>query len=863
MGLLGEARGEAGAVVPIDWRNGAAAAGAAMNNDELRDAVQAARKAGERHVVVRFARPVTDQQKAAIRAAGVELLASLGTGRAWFARLLHDDVELNALGGANPLQCVERIDRAWKVHPQLAANPRPAWATVSRDNADAVVAMYVLLHRGVDQDLAKLQLEALGAMVRTKLRTVNALVLELPSRRLWEAAAVDDVQWIEAALPPLEAQNDLARVSIGADVLQAPPYELDGSEIHVMVFDTGAADGSHPDLAGRVFSHDASGATQHATHVSGIIGGTGAASAGLFRGMAPNVVIDSYAFEAGGSDIALYNDPGDMEADYDHAINIVGVDLANNSIGSNIAAQGLPCELEGDYSVVSAVVDSIVAGGLGRELLLMWAAGNERIFPANCGQGWRTIPPPATAKNSLVVGAVYSDFDLITTFTSYGPTDDGRTKPDVVAPGCEAAGDNGVTSTNIGGGYMPLCGTSMAAPAVSGVVALLLEDFRAAASAGTADPSPAMIKATLVNTALDLWHIGPDYRHGYGLVRAELAVEQMRSGNAAEGMVEQDEVWESSVIVAPGTTELMATIAWSDPPGQPNVGNALVNDIDLIIVGPDGEFYPWTLNPAQPSADAVRTQPDRRNNLEQVHVDDPTPGIWQLQVIGFDVPEGPQKVALVASSTLVRIDLDVIGGVPSELPSGETSQLALEVEAVGQALLAQSLQVFFRRAGETVFAARSMPSLGGSTYGARLPAAECGETIEFYFSAAGSITGQQFTLPEGPMQPFRALVDDGTLEISISIPVDPFDGENSTDDGGGSTAGAAAGAEPIDAIVVSANRCIDPRPVGDIDENGAVDAFDLALLLGFWDTQEITADFDANWTVDPFDLAILLGNWSD
>jgi subtilisin family serine protease len=857
------AAGDAEPVKPIAWRSGEEADRAVMSLDAQARAAQAARRAGERHVVVQFDRPLRTAEMASLRTHGINLLAPLGN-HAYFARLHEARLDVHAIAALTPLLRLERIEPAWKVHPLLAANPQAAWMVVARDDdepEEARIAIYVLLHRSADQRAAQAQLEALACVVKSTLHTVNALVVELPAARLWDAAALDDVQWIEPALPPFAPQNDLARVSIGADVLQEAPYDLDGSTVRVMVYDAGSADGAHADLAGRVFMHDTSNVTQHATHVAGIVGGTGFESAGLYRGMAPNVIIDSYGFEPDGSGIALYNDPGDIESDYDHAINTVGVALANNSIGSNIAILGLPCELEGDYSVVSAAVDSIVAGGLGRELPVMWAAGNERIFPAICGMGWRTIPPPATAKNSIVVGAVYSDFDVITTFSSYGPTDDGRIKPDVCAPGCEAGGDNGVTSTNIGGGYIPLCGTSMATPAVSGVVALMLQDSRENAPAGSSDPSPAMLKAVLVQTALDLWHAGPDYRHGYGLVQADLAVEHLRSGNCIEAHVSQGEVWETPIVVMPGTAKLVASIAWVDVAGTPNVRGALVNDLDLMLVGPDGEFLPWTLNPMQPGQDAVRTQPDRDNNVEQVAVDEPAPGIWQMQVIGHDVPEGPQKFAVVTGATIVRLEITVPDGVPIALPAGSATQLEVNVATVGQALLAHTLRVHFRLAGQTNFTSRPLQSFGGAAYGARLPAAACGETIEFYFSGAGSINGQQYAPPSGPADPYRALVVAEPIAALLANDVSLVDEVGDPDDDDSSPSGATS-TVTIEGPIVAVDHCINPRPVGDIDGNLSVDAFDLANLLFYWNTDEIAADFDANWKVDGFDLAILLDGWS-
>lgn len=847
----------------IAWRHGDVGARPSMGERDMLKTAHDVRSAGGRHVVVQFGRPVTAEARAALQRRGIELLTPLGSD-AYFAALNDEELRVDAMAVIAPLKRVDAIEPAWKIHELLADGNEPDWAIIRRtEHAQPIVAAYVLLHRDVDGAAARALMQDMGVDVRTVLRTVNGFVIELPLDRVRFVAALDGVQWIEPALPPLGAMNDLARASIGADVLQGPPYSLDGSAVKVMVYDSGTVDGSHPDLAGRVTVHDSVGASQHSTHVSGIIGGTGAESGGLYRGMAPNVHIESYALETFGlGDFVLYDDPGDLEHDYEDAINNVGVDLANNSIGSNVAVLGLPCALEGDYSVVSAIVDSIASGALGRELPIMWAAGNERIFPSLCGTGWRTIPPPATAKNSIVVGAVYSDFDVITSFSSYGPVDDGRIRPDVCAPGCELAGDNGVTSTNLGGGYIPLCGTSMATPAVSGVVALMMEDHRNSAPAGAQPLTPAMIKATLVQTALDLWHEGPDYRNGYGLVQADKAVEHVRSGNCVEGEVAQDEVWETPIVVVPGTTELRATIAWMDPPGTPNVNSALVNDLDLMLVGPDGEFFPWTLNPATPGQDAVQTQADHRNNVEQVSVSNPTPGLWQVQVIGFDVPMGPQRFAVASGATIVRVEIMPEGGAPVQLIAGSTTQIDLQVQALGQALVSETLRVHSRVAGTTAYSSQQLRSFGGTSYAARLPASTCGDTIEFYFSAAGSVTGMQFDPPLGPDEPYHARVVDGVLVMNTDgeAPIDGLSAPN--DDGAGANASPLAATVPITGVVHQQRRCQSPHPVGDLDGDFRVDGIDLASLLFYWETDEITADLDGNWLVDGLDLAELLLHWS-
>ena len=133
------------------------------------------------------------------------------------------------------------------------------------------------------------------------------------------------------------------------------------------------------------------------------------------------------------------------------------------------------------------------------------------------------------------MGALNSNDDSMTGFSSWGPTDDGRMKPDVSAPGCQNTDDDGVTSTSSSGdnNYTTKCGTSMASPTVCGLSALLLEDYRTH-FAGLPDPRNSTLKALLAHSAEDLGNAGPDYQFGYGSVRIVDAIDVMRAGRFAE-----------------------------------------------------------------------------------------------------------------------------------------------------------------------------------------------------------------------------------------------------------------------------------------------------------------------------------------
>ena len=611
-----------------------------------------------RRVVLRLNCAPTDRQRRELAAGGVTLLSPLG-GNAFFARIDASHADSATLSQRQLIEDIQPIDAEVKLHPALSRGEPPGWLVAESTQSERVVGTYVMFHRDVDLESEAVPLMSLyGVVVLDVLESVNSLVVELPLTVVHDLATEDIVQWIEPAAPRLAEANDSSRALTQADQARVAPYNLDGAGVSVMVYDGGTARETHIDFGGRLTVRDAAGMTDHATHVAGIIGGGGAASSGVFSGMAPAVTIESYGFDWDATGIYLYSNPGDLESDYDDAINNHGVVIANNSIGSNTAINW-DCDITGDYGVTSALIDAIVCGSLnaGEPFRVVWAAGNERVTD-RCGDTWRTTAPPGGAKNPIVVGAINSNDESMTYFSSWGPVDDGRIKPDLVAPGCQSDGDGGVTSCSAAGDdeYTTKCGTSMAAPAVTGVCALLIQDYRAQFP-GRTDPRNSTLKALLAHSARDLGAPGPDYKFGYGSVRVANAIDLVRDGAFAEHAVGQDESVAFEIVVAPGAPEFKVTLAWDDPPATLNVSRALVNDLDLRVYDPSSSrCYPWTLDPDSPAAPAVRIEEDHVNNIEQVLVADPAPGVWRIYVFGHDTPTGPQPFSICVTPSLAASD---------------------------------------------------------------------------------------------------------------------------------------------------------------------------------------------------------------
>jgi hypothetical protein len=307
------------------------------------------------------------------------------------------------------------------------------------------------------------------------------------------------------------------------------------------------------------------------------------------------------------------------------------------------------------------------------------------------GEGFDSIPPgPAAAKNVITVGAMADPpFDQVfnsttgeykplgrghvqtTNFSSWGPVDDGRVKPDVIANGqavlataipercagmpCKPADAVGPGED---GNYVQMSGTSMATPVVSGTLALLNQVSRQKRSGRNLRSDEA--KALLIHTALSPEGVnGPTYRVGWGAIQAELAGRLLISDGSGQSLqmisVQKDNASELKFRRA-GLHPARMTLVWLDEEAAERTGlndrtPTLVNDLDMSLTSPSGKVIrPWTLDPDRPSDAAVRGQ-NVRDNVERIDV--PTDiadeeGEWTLRVAGKSWPKATAVEAALA-----------------------------------------------------------------------------------------------------------------------------------------------------------------------------------------------------------------------
>jgi hypothetical protein len=189
------------------------------------------------------------------------------------------------------------------------------------------------------------------------------------------------------------------------------------------------------------------------------------------------------------------------------------------------------------------------------------------------------------------------------------------------------------------------------------------------------------MKALLIGTAQDLGRPGPDYSFGHGRIDVHKAADVLLVDSPKVVELSDGEVEEWVFRVRRGLEELRVVLAWDDPDAAPMSDPALVNDLDLLVLGPGGtEYEPWVLNPADPDANAVRGV-DHLNNVEHVTVADPAEGLWTVRVTGTNVPEGPQVASVVGldqQAPAMPMGFEVVGSTGSTIDLVWTNASAVD-----------------------------------------------------------------------------------------------------------------------------------------------------------------------------------------
>ena len=403
--------------------------------------------------------------------------------------------------------------------------------------------------------------------------------------------------------------------------------DLNGENMIGGVWDGGRVRDTHNLLEDRTTQIDNPGSiSSHATHVSGTMVGSGSQVNGQAKGMAPMAELLTYDFGA--------DEPEMTNA----AAN--GLLISNHSYG--IASSNVPLWYIGYYDSNARDIDRIVYNA--PYYLPICSAGNDRQSGENPADGgYDYLTDKSVAKNNIVVAATFEVLEyedasdvFMSSFSSWGPTDDGRIKPDISAKGVNMYSASGGSNAS----YTNMSGTSMATPNVSGSLLLLQQHYN---DLNGEYMLASTLRALALHTADEAGFApGPDYRFGWGLLNTQHAA-QVISQDGTESMIITETLDANDVYTytfkADGTQDISATIAWTDPAANPLPGGnedvatpSLVNDLDLRISQDGGvTFLPWVLDVATPTAGAT-TGDNVVDNVEKIEINTPEAGDYIVRV---------------------------------------------------------------------------------------------------------------------------------------------------------------------------------------------------------------------------------------
>jgi hypothetical protein len=407
----------------------------------------------------------------------------------------------------------------------------------------------------------------------------------------------------------------------------------------------------------------------HGTHVAGTVAGDNLANPighDPGDGMAPGaklVIQDGGYLPDNCGDLPGIGCPVvDMNPLFQQAYD-QGARLHTNSYGDNENGA-----VQNNYTATSQDVDEF-----------MWNHKDFQIFFAagNSGPGTGSVGSPSTAKNVISVGATQhaSAAESMAFFSSCGPTDDNRIKPDLTIPGEDvvSANDDGNAGTQ-NCNTLSLSGTSMASPAAAGFGALARQYYTdgfyptgVAVPADAFTPTAALVKASLLSSAQNMTGVGqpiPSNCQGWGRILLDNAL--FFPGDARQLWVTDDttgfptgssgETRTFDFTVNSSSVPFKVTLVWTDFPSTPAAAIHLVNDLDLQVVGPGGTFLGNVFSGGQSTTGGSA---DRRNTVEQVLRLAPTAGSYTVTVRSFTVPNGPQPFALVVTGDVVAVPVEL------------------------------------------------------------------------------------------------------------------------------------------------------------------------------------------------------------
>ena len=459
--------------------------------------------------------------------------------------------------------------------------------------------------------------------------------------------------------------NAGAAITTGVDKLREGGglgLNLTGQQMQVAVWDGGLVK-PHTEFGNRILSTQGSTPDNHATHVTGTILATGLNP--MAKGMAPNAEAFTFDFNNDEPEMIAHAKPDETTTLLsNHSYGLISGWNFNAGSWTWFGDAGISNQEDfkfGYYSQNAKLWDEIAFNA--PYYTICKSAGNERTdsgsggFPADCngGTGYDCLGDVSVSKNIVTVGAVRKLASYtgpasvqMATFSSWGPTDDGRIKPDFVAAGVDLFSTSGVGENQ----YTQLSGTSMATPNATGSLLLIQELYKKLH--GNKPMRAATLKSLAIHSVKEAGPaVGPDYSFGWGLLDVGKAAEIILAEDGSNTRIIEDILSNSEVLTIEldpkPATKITATISWTDPAGNPvapaldPTNIMLVNDLDIRIVDEaNNTVFPWILDPQNPGANADKGN-NIRDNVEKIEFENPSPRKYFVKVSHKGTLQGGQQ----------------------------------------------------------------------------------------------------------------------------------------------------------------------------------------------------------------------------
>lgn len=574
---------------------------------------------GIMHVYIQFYTLPSNEEKKAFEEKGVHFLSYIPNNT--YVCAIAKNV-LKNISDTN-LRSISLIDSKNKLNPVLSNSELPPWALKPNNQIDLMVFYYAdLKHEEVRAALTKNKY-----YIVSESEAMHHFQIRVKTDAIHKVATHCFLSYIDPERAPATPENEVERANhrsyaIDNNLTGSNGLHYDGTGVNVAVGDDGII-GPHIDYTGRANqTWVTTNIGDHGDHVCGILAGAGNLNPKA-KGAAPGCSLFIYR---------PYENINNLPAHYGlYKIRITSLSYGQ---GCNAGYTSDANSLDEMMRIYPAAISVFSAGN----------SGNTNCNYQNAGvTGWGNITGGMkTGKNVIAVANLWNT-DSVDVTSSRGPASDGRIKPDISSVGTN------VFSTISTNNYSNNSGTSMACPAISGVMAQLYQAFRVNNNAQ--DPTGALMKGILLNTADDIGNPGPDYKYGFGRVNALRALHVIENKSYLEESVSNQDTMRLKFAVPANVKKVKIMLYYADKEAANGASKALVNDLNMVVLDRWGRaYYPWVLNPAPNSntLNAPATQKiDSLNNMEQVTIDNPEPGLTFVFVNGFSVPFGPQNFYII------------------------------------------------------------------------------------------------------------------------------------------------------------------------------------------------------------------------